>query len=232
VDQVLERLKTEFTSEESRYAYADSAANAFLTGQIKALREDRGLTQEQLADLVGTQQSGISRWQNSGYSSCKVETLRKFAKAFGVRLRITFEEFGTLPEDVQGFTKKRLAPRRFEDDPAFEEPTEASIQKVARATGTGTLRQLANQKAGDVTDFSLVDYERFLKYYDPFGNSGLMTGLRGLERILGAGSATQPPVYSQPAPEETPDPYKGFRIVSRPKFTEAVNPPTEGKEAA
>src|SRR5947209_1981363 len=113
VDKVLERLNTEFTSEESRYAYADSVTNAFLTGQIKALREDRGLTQEKFAELVGTQQSGISRWQNSGYSSCKVETLRKFAKAFGVRLRITFEEFGSLPEDVRGFTKKRLTPRKF-----------------------------------------------------------------------------------------------------------------------
>jgi transcriptional regulator with XRE-family HTH domain len=122
VNKVLKRLK-EFKDEESRYAYADAVTNAFLTGQIKALRDERGLTQEQLAELVGTQQSGISRWLNSGFSTCKVGSLRKFARAYGVRLRITFEPFGTLPTDVGGFTKERLAPPPFEKDPAFQEHT-------------------------------------------------------------------------------------------------------------
>jgi transcriptional regulator with XRE-family HTH domain len=120
VDNVLQRLTSEFTAEDSRYAYADAVTNAFLTAQIKSLREERRLTQEELATKVGTHQSGISRWMNSGFSGCKVETLRKFARAYGVRLRISFEEFGTLPADVNGFTKERLAPRKFEDDPAFK----------------------------------------------------------------------------------------------------------------
>jgi transcriptional regulator with XRE-family HTH domain len=142
VDKVLGRLKAEFAGKESRYAYADTVINAFLAAQIKALREDRGLTQEDLAELVGTQQSGISRWLNSGFSSCKIESLRKFARAFGVRLRVSFEEFGTLPSDVGGFTKERLAPRRFEDDPAFkngiasgEENGSALLQRAPTANG-------------------------------------------------------------------------------------------------
>ena len=140
MDKVLERLKHEFVSQEARYAYADSVTNSFLTAQIKELRDDQGLTQEKFAELVGTQQSGISRWQNSGYSSCKVETLRKFARAFGVRLRITFEEFGSLPEDVRGFTRERLAPRKFDNDPAFRNETEQArdaeaIKRAANATG-------------------------------------------------------------------------------------------------
>lgn len=138
MDKVLERIK-ELKDEESRYAYADAVTNAFLTGQIKALREERNLTQEKLAELVGTQQSGISRWLNSGFSTCKVETLRKFAKAYGVRLRITFEEFGTLPTDVRGFTKDRLAPRKFEDDTAFKEPASEPEPKEA-IVGTQSLQ--------------------------------------------------------------------------------------------
>jgi uncharacterized protein (DUF433 family)/DNA-binding XRE family transcriptional regulator len=120
VDKVLGRLENELKDEESRYAYADAVTDAFLTGQIKALREERGLTQEELAKLIGTQQSGISRWLNSGFSSCKVESLRKFARAYGVRLRISFEEFGSLPADIAGFTVERLAPRKFQDDPVFK----------------------------------------------------------------------------------------------------------------
>jgi transcriptional regulator with XRE-family HTH domain len=133
VDKVIERLKNEFVTEEARYAYADSVTNAFVTGQIKELREARNLTQDELADLVGTKQSGISRWLNSGFSSCKVETLRKFAKALGVRLKISFEEFGSLPTDVRGFTKERLAPRKFEDDPAFkDQPEDSEIAEIFR----------------------------------------------------------------------------------------------------
>jgi len=133
VDKVVSRLKNEFTTEDARYAYADSVTNAFLTGQIKELREARNLRQEDLAELVGTQQSGVSRWLNSGFSKCKVETLRKFSRAFGVRLRISFEEFGTLPDDIKGFTKERLAPRRFEDDPVFFSKSEMDSVNDLRA---------------------------------------------------------------------------------------------------
>ena len=148
MDKVLERLK-ELKDEESRYAYADAVNNAFLTGQIKALREERDLTQEKLANLVGTKQSGISRWLNTGFSTCKVETLRKFAKAYGVRLRITFEAFGTLPADVGGFTKERLAPPKFEDDPVFKESDsghELTEEARAQATpeGVPAMPRLAN----------------------------------------------------------------------------------------
>jgi transcriptional regulator with XRE-family HTH domain len=134
VDKILEKLKHEFVTEDARYAYADSIANAFLTAQIKTLQEQRGLTQEELATLVGTQQSGISRWLNSGFSTCKVDTLRKFARAYGVRLWISFEEFGSLPEDVSGFTEKRLAPLKFEDDPTFKEPERKPQDEAAVAS--------------------------------------------------------------------------------------------------
>jgi transcriptional regulator with XRE-family HTH domain len=119
VNQLLERLGEDFKDEEARYAYADSVVNAFVSAQIKALREDRELNQEELAALIGTKQSGVSRLERSDYSAWKIETLRKLARAFGVRLRISFEEFGTIVDEVSGFTGERLLPRKFENDPAF-----------------------------------------------------------------------------------------------------------------
>ena len=132
MDKVIERIKE--LNEDSRYAYADAITDAFFIGQVKALQKERNLNQEQLAALVGTKQSGISRWLNTGFATCKVETLRKFARAYGVRLRIAFEGFGSLPTDVNGFTKARLAPPRFEDDPAFAEPTAAPESEGALST--------------------------------------------------------------------------------------------------
>ena len=118
---LIERFKTDFQIEEARYAYAEDFLNTYVAAQIKNLREDRELSQERLAELVGTKQSGISRLENVNYSSWKVETLRKLARALGVRLRISFEEFGTLILEIETFDKN-LAPRRFEDDPTFKEP--------------------------------------------------------------------------------------------------------------
>jgi transcriptional regulator with XRE-family HTH domain len=136
VSKTIERLKG--LSEDARCAYADSVSNTFLTAQIKTLQAERGLTQEKLAELVGTQQSGISRWLNTGFATCKIESLRKFAKAYGVRLHISFEEFGTLPSDVRGFTRERLAPRKFEEDPAFKEPPgEQMLSESGAATNGG-----------------------------------------------------------------------------------------------
>ena len=126
MNQLLERLSADFTDEDARYAYADAVINAFVSAQIKALREDRELRQEDLAELIGTKQSGISRLEKADYSSWKIETLSKLARAFGVRLRISFEEFGTLVDDVAGFKEKNLLPQKFENDPAFKK-TPASI---------------------------------------------------------------------------------------------------------
>jgi transcriptional regulator with XRE-family HTH domain len=131
VNELLDRLTEDFRNEESRYAYAESVANAYISEQIKRLREDRGLSQEELAALIGTKQSGISRLQSRDYSAWKVETLRKLAKAFGVRLRISFEEFGTITDDIASFSQGNLVPRKFSDDPTFHPPAKESNSLAA-----------------------------------------------------------------------------------------------------
>lgn len=131
-----EELDASLRQEDARYVYADTATNAFVSAQIKALREERGLSQEDVAQMIGTKQSGVSRLERADYSAWKIETLRKVARAFGVRLRIRFEEFGTLIDEVGGFDKKSLAPRRFEDDPVFREPVRQEETDRAAAAFT------------------------------------------------------------------------------------------------
>lgn len=145
MNELLERLKGDFQDAESRYAYADSVANAFVSAQIKALREDRDLSQEELAELIGTKQSGVSRLERTDYSAWKIETLRRLAKAFGVRLRIGFEEFGTIGNDLGSFNLRQLAPKRFEDDPAFKDTTHFSHRTIRRRSRTSD-RKHAGQR--------------------------------------------------------------------------------------
>jgi transcriptional regulator with XRE-family HTH domain len=115
-------LREELRDEDYRYAYAEDFLNTLVATQIKLLREQRGLTQQELAELIGTKQTGISRLENVNYSAWKTETLRKLARALGVRLRITFETFGTLLNEAESFSQQGLQRPEFDSDPAFAEP--------------------------------------------------------------------------------------------------------------
>ena len=129
MNDLVNDLEALFHDEEARYAYAESLSNANIAAQIKILRENAEMNQGQLAQAMGTKQSGVSRLENVNYSAWKIETLRKIARVFGVRLKVSFEEFGTIIDEVRGFTKKNLLPRRFEDDPAFNGSRNAKLKR-------------------------------------------------------------------------------------------------------
>ena len=160
MNQLLERLGKDFKDEDNRYVYADTVTNAFVSAQIKALKEDRKLSQAELAELIGTQQSGISRLLRLDYSAWQIETLRKLARAFGVRLRISFEEFGTLSSEIENF-RKSLSLRSFAQDPVFngEAPSAPKKQKPrskvrslhrVKTTSDGTKRIAGRRKTTKV----------------------------------------------------------------------------------
>ena len=68
-------------------AYAEADAEfAVIEAMIRA-RTEAGLTQEALAERMGTTQSAVARLEGGGVSPT-VETLRKYAKAVGKRLRV------------------------------------------------------------------------------------------------------------------------------------------------
>lgn len=63
--------------------------------QIARLRIEAGLTQAQLAEMVGTKQPGIARLE-SGQTQPTLDVLRRLAAALGMRLEINF-----IPADRQ-----------------------------------------------------------------------------------------------------------------------------------
>jgi len=137
-------LREELEDEEYRYAYAEDYLNTHIAAQIRVLREQRGMTQQDLADKIGTKQAGVSRLENVNYSSWKTQTLKRIARALGVRLSITFETFGTLLQEAAGFRRGSLERLEFANDPAFAtaslgrvvsvlEPSQSSWQSAAGA---------------------------------------------------------------------------------------------------
>jgi transcriptional regulator with XRE-family HTH domain len=117
--QAMSKLRKDFEDKEYRHAYADEFLNAWIATQIKVLREQRGWSQEELAENAEMLQPRISALENVNYSSWSVKTLRRLAEAFDLTLRISFESFGNRIKDFSSFDRDYLQRPSFNDDPVF-----------------------------------------------------------------------------------------------------------------
>ncbi|MBW2184562.1 MAG: helix-turn-helix transcriptional regulator [Deltaproteobacteria bacterium] len=64
-----------------------------LRKQLIKIRKDAGLTQEELAEILHTKKSNISRLENvNSKISPKLSTIEEYAKAVGYKLEINFVE--------------------------------------------------------------------------------------------------------------------------------------------
>lgn len=85
-----EQLKAErANSEQRRRGYEEADQAIRLAKEIRALREQRGLSQSEFATRIGTTQSAIARLE-SGSISPSLSTLQHVADALSVRLVVTF----------------------------------------------------------------------------------------------------------------------------------------------
>jgi len=104
---------------EVRYDYAELLLDSMIALQIKTIRQQQELTQEQLAGRADMKQSRISAMEQVDYSSWSIKTLKRLARAFDLRLRVTFESFGTLLDDFTKLGRADLERTSFAKDPAF-----------------------------------------------------------------------------------------------------------------
>ncbi len=69
-------------------AYEDLGAEYALVRELLAARSRAGLTQEEVADSMGTTKSAVSRLEAVGKHSPSVMTLKKYAQAVGCEVEI------------------------------------------------------------------------------------------------------------------------------------------------
>ena len=71
----------------------DALSSAFqMKRQMIALRHKAGLTQEQMAELLGTKKSNISRLESvSSDNSPSLATIEKYARVLGYAVKVEFE---------------------------------------------------------------------------------------------------------------------------------------------
>ena len=67
--------------------------------RIKALRQEKGLTLEQVADVVGVGKSTVRKWETGIIANMKRDKIASLAKALG-----------TTPEYLMGWDEKKESP--------------------------------------------------------------------------------------------------------------------------
>ena len=77
---------------EARFKRAGEAWDIAL--QIAALRENAGLSQKELAKLLGTSQQQISRLESPSYEGHSLSMLRRVAEALHAKVHVVFEPDG------------------------------------------------------------------------------------------------------------------------------------------
>lgn len=78
-------------SDDAKRGYEQARLAYELSVQVREAREAKGLSQSQLAERMGTQQSVIARLEGGGITPT-LPTLKRIADALGTKLTVGFEE--------------------------------------------------------------------------------------------------------------------------------------------
>jgi len=109
--------------------YRDSFAAEYIYSRIplkiRAMRERRGLSQQDLGRLAGVKQEWVSKLEDPNYGRLTLSTLLKIASAFDVGLNVDFVPFS----EILG-RSTQLSSQDF-DVPSFDEENRAIPEEIA-----------------------------------------------------------------------------------------------------
>jgi transcriptional regulator with XRE-family HTH domain len=87
-------LPEDWNDDEYREASMEATVSNLVAWQVRVNREERGLTQAQLAALMGTRQSAISKLEDPDGGDVQLSTLVKAAHAFKCAVIVRFVDYG------------------------------------------------------------------------------------------------------------------------------------------
>jgi transcriptional regulator with XRE-family HTH domain len=154
-----------FAHREYRQTFLRDNVVEWLRSQLIALREQRSLTQEAVAQLLGTSQSTIARYEKQDYGKWNVSTLLEYADAYDVALDARFVSWGTFI--------KRLQTQGDSEEVSSFDLTE--VQQELRACDDNTVVSLSGSAPSFVTEPNIASggvfpNYGFLAYYWPSAN--------------------------------------------------------------
>ena len=120
IKTTFERLRA---SKERRNAYVSAQIDVLIPYQIRSLRKQFGLEQDDLAKLAGMVPASISRLEKVG-NRASIETLERIANALDVALIVKFVSFTELVRWTDAFAPDRFSVPTFSTElESSEEPS-------------------------------------------------------------------------------------------------------------
>lgn len=101
-----EQIARSFADKEYSEAFVEAEIATTIPFQIRAMRQELGWTQADLAAKTGQQQATISDFENPNIGPKSIASLRKIAAAFDVALIVRFAPFSELVEWVANLSQK------------------------------------------------------------------------------------------------------------------------------
>jgi transcriptional regulator with XRE-family HTH domain len=132
MSELIETLRPEFNDKEYRDAYAEECLNVMIASQIKALREQREMTQKQLADATGMGQPRIPVLEDASYENWSVNTLKRLARAFDVALSVKFDTYSRFVQDFESMNRESLRKSTFAQDVQFQRKSSSTYSRKYR----------------------------------------------------------------------------------------------------
>ena len=96
-----------------RDAYVSAHVRNGISYQIRALREQRGWTQDKLGEEARKPQNAIARLEDPSYGKASIPTLLEIASAFDVALLIKFVPYSRLLDEVEDLSPAALSAESF-----------------------------------------------------------------------------------------------------------------------
>ncbi len=108
MSELVETLLTEFTDREYAHAYLEENSNLRIAAQVRAMRINRGWSQQELAEKSSMRQERISKIEMGDFDSLTLKTLRRLSEAFDVHLSVQFSSVHTAIVDFMSLSEDTL----------------------------------------------------------------------------------------------------------------------------
>lgn len=113
-------LFSQLKDKEYRIAFMESHINNGIPFQIRTMRNNRKMKQEDLGKITGMKQEAICRLENPNYGSFTLKTLKEIANAFDVALMVKFVPFSELVKFDLNLSSGSLDLASYDEDHYFK----------------------------------------------------------------------------------------------------------------
>lgn len=181
-------------NKEYRHAYLKEHIRVGIASQIRLIRNKSDINQSQLADIIGTKQSVISRLEDPDLGSVNLKTLLKVAEAFDVGLLVKFVSFGKFINESQDISPKNLAVSNYTEEFEYIKTQVDSVDNITASASTSLILGTSDWPKVDVS--TILSESSYISGFDTLETFETEENIEDSQYMLIANYIASAPVYT------------------------------------